>query len=765
MATISLSKKRYHIEVTGWVQGVGFRPYVHRLATGMGLFGWVRNSSNGVEIEVEGEAAVLASFIHTLPQQKPPHAIIASLQTRLIPCHYIAGFVIRPSLANPGNHRHLPLDLATCHACKQELFDPGNRRYHYPFINCTDCGPRYSILTGMPYDRANTTMAAFALCDPCAAEYHDPGNRRFHAEPNACPRCGPVLQYGNRDGTVVATADAALQLAITALRDGKIIAVKGLGGFHLLVDARIEEAVLRLRTRKHRRRKPFAVMFPDLAQVATACELSAEEASLLASPQAPIVLLQRLKENQTVCKAVAPDQPTLGVMLPYTPLHHLLLDALGFPVVATSGNLSDEPLCKDETEMVAMLDQIADAYLAHNRPIANRIDDSVLFVSHGKPVMLRAARGYAPLHIELDEAVLRPLMATGGQLKNTVALAAGHSLLISPHIGDLSALATVRTQRETIETLCSLYAIQPERVACDLHPDYQSTRTAEKLGLPLTGIQHHEAHARSCMAEHRLRGKALGIVWDGTGYGTDGTIWGGEFLQINIRGFQRVAHFLPFPLPGGERAIREPRRAALGVRYAIDGDDCFADLHVSTNDFSTAELAILQQMLTNRTNCPMTSSVGRLFDAVASLTGLCHVSDFEGEAAMALQHAAAAAMADNTVYPFVISPLDESGLNVDWRPMLRQIIDEVAHNHAVGRIAANFHMTLAQMAVTVAQQIGEKVILLSGGCFQNRLLQEQTCQALKTAGFEVYHHHLLPANDGGLAAGQIMTAIPIFQET
>ncbi len=746
------------------MQGVGFRPYVHRLATGMGLFGWVRNSGNGVEIEVEGGAAALASFIHTLPQQKPPHAIIASLQTRLIPCHYIAGFVIWPSLANPGNHRHLPLDLATCDACKQELFDPGNRRYHYPFINCTDCGPRYSILTGMPYDRVNTTMAAFALCDPCAAEYHDPGNRRFHAEPNACPRCGPVLQYGNRDGTVIATADTALQLAITALHNGKIIAVKGLGGFHLLVDARIEEAVLRLRARKHRRRKPFAVMFPDLAQVVAACELSAEEASLLASPQAPIVLLQRLKENQTVCNAVAPDQPTLGVMLPYTPLHHLLLDALGFPVVATSGNLSDEPLCKDETERVAMLGRIADAYLAHNRPIANRIDDSVLFVSHGKPVMLRAARGYAPLHIELDKAVLHPLMATGGQLKNTVALAAGHSLLISPHIGDLSALATVRAQREMIETLCSLYAIQPERVACDLHPDYQSTRTAEKLGLPLASVQHHEAHARSCMAEHGLSGKALGIVWDGTGYGTDGAIWGGEFLQINVRGFQRVAHFLPFPLPGGERAIREPRRAALGVRYAIDGSDCFADLHINAGNFSTAELAILQQMLTNRTNCPMTSSVGRLFDAVASLTGLCHVSDFEGEAAMALQHAAAAAMVNNTVYPFAISPLDESGLNVDWRPMLRQIINEVANNHAAGRIAANFHVTLAQMAVAVAQQIGEKVILLSGGCFQNRLLQEQTYQALQTAGFEVYHHHLLPANDGGLAAGQIMAAIPIFQE-
>lgn len=759
------SGKRYHIEVTGLVQGVGFRPFVHRLAARMGLSGWVRNSGDGVEIEVEGEAAQLARFIRALPQHKPPHAVIASLQPRLIPCDFTEGFVIRPSLASPGIHRHLPLDLATCDACRRELFDPGNRRYRYPFINCTDCGPRYSILTGLPYDRANTTMARFALCDQCAQEYHDPENRRFHAEPNACPHCGPVLQYCDQDGVIAAAAtkDDALQQAINALRDGRIIAVKGLGGFHLLVDARDEEAVLRLRARKHRRRKPLAIMFPDLAQVAAACEISAGETNLLTSPQAPIVLLQRRKENQAVCAAVAPNQSTLGVMLPYTPLHHLLLDALAFPLVATSGNLSDEPLCKDEAEMVAMLGGIADAYLTHNRPIANRIDDSVLFVSNSKPVMLRTARGYAPLHIELNDVISRPLIATGGQLKNTVALAAGRSLLISPHIGDLSAVAAVRAQHEMAETLCSLYAIQPEAVACDLHPDYQSTRTAEKLALPLVKVQHHEAHARSCMAEHGLRGKALAIIWDGTGYGTDNTIWGGEFLQIDSRGFQRAAHFLPFPLPGGEQTIREPRRAALGVCYTIDGDGCFADSHVIAGNFSTVELKILRQMLASRTNCPITSSVGRLFDAVASLTGLCQVSDFEGEAAMALQHAAAAATVGNTVYPFAISPLDKSGMAVDWRPMLRQIIEATANNEPTDQIAASFHATLAQMAVAVARRTDEKIVILGGGCFQNRLLLEQTSEALQMAGFEVYSPQRQPANDGGLAAGQIMAAIQTIQ--
>jgi hydrogenase maturation protein HypF len=672
--------ERWRFQIQGIVQGVGFRPFIYRLALEYGLCGWVNNSAQGVTIEAEASSKQLAAFKVQLLHQKPPHSDIQRLAIEKIePCGE-PDFKIAPS--DPSGHPAAQIvpDLATCPDCLRELFDPNNRRYRYPFINCTHCGPRYSIIENLPYDRPNTTMRRFRMCPTCQTEYEDPLDRRFHAQPNACPHCGPRLALWDATGGVLAVGDTALINAAILIANGKIVALKGIGGFQLLVDARNANAVQRLRERKHRPHKPFAVMFPGLEAVRKSCLVSDTEAGLLRSPEAPIVLLERRKDDVTLCLDIAPQNAACGAMLPYSPLHHLLLAELGFPIVATSGNRSGEPICIDEFEALEDLAGIADYFLVHDRPIGRAVDDSVGRVMAGTPCLLRRARGYAPLAIPLA-GELPDLLATGAELKNTIALSSGRQVIVSQHIGDLENIKTIDSFQKTISDLIRCYDHHPTAVICDLHPDYQATHAAEQLaagyGVPLIPIQHHYAHAVAVMAEHRLTGATLGVIWDGTGYGTDGTIWGGEFLRINERvpGFERVAWLHPFRLVGGDQAAREPRRVALGLCYETFGDIPAALLA----EFDPHELTIMRRMLAQGINSPYTSSMGRLFDGVAALLGLCQRSTFEGQAAIALE---AACTGKNTTrcYPFSVTSItSEAGTFrsiIEWKALISAILDE-----------------------------------------------------------------------------------------
>ncbi len=555
---------RLRVEVRGTVQGVGFRPFVYRLANELTLTGWVNNSPQGAAVEVEGDAGRIAEFLRRLPDEKPRPCVLHSLTpTFLAPVGYIVFEVRSSSEDGPKTAVILP-DLATCADCLREVFDPSNRRFRYPFTNCTNCGPRYSIIEDLPYDRPRTTMKRFPMCDACRAEYDNPADRRFHAQPNACPRCGPHLEFWDAGGDVQAMHDEALRAAAEALRRGDIVAAKGLGGFHLLVEASNQEAVLRLRRRKLREEKPFGLMYPDIESVRRDCRVSEMEEQLLLSPESPLVLLRRTPDAR-IAPAVAPGNPYLGVMLPYTPLHHLLLAELGFPIVATSGNRSDEPICLDEREALTRLAGIADVFLVHNRPIARQVDDSVVRVVMEHEMVLRRARGYAPYPVSVDEP-LPSMLAVGAHQKNTLSIAAGCQIVVSQHIGDLDTPLALEAFRRVAVDLPRLYALEPKAVVCDRHPDYHSTRHAEKMTLSIVRVQHHHAHVRACMAEHGLSGPLLGVAWDGTGLGLDDTIWGGEFLRITDEGFERVAHLRTFRLPGGERGARA---AAHGAGTAV----------------------------------------------------------------------------------------------------------------------------------------------------------------------------------------------------
>jgi len=801
------------VVVRGAVQGVGFRPFVHRLATALELAGWVHNSAQGVFIEVEGPRGALQEFLLRLEAERPPHSFIQSLESRWLDPVGYAGFVIRESQTG-GEPTALVLpDIATCPDCLREIFDPANRRYRYPFTNCTHCGPRFSILTALPYDRANTTMARFAMCPACRAEYEDPANRRFHAQPNACPVCGPQLELRRGGARPRATApgraaegdhrergDAALRAAAEALRRGEIVAVKGLGGFHLMALAQDEAAVRRLRARKQREEKPLALMFPSLQSVRSVCLVSPWEERLLRAPEAPIVLLQRRPAADDsdarlrIAPSVAPGNPLLGVLLPYTPLHHLLLAEVGCPVVATSGNRSDEPICTDEEEAQERLGDIADVFLVHDRPIARHVDDSVVRVVLGRELILRRARGYAPLPVGLSLAPGTPPAATvlgvGAQLKNTVALARGAQVFVSQHIGDLDTAPAHAAFRRVIADFQRLYAASPEVIAADLHPDYLSTQFAAQLcgarpagaaaagadaagpggavlrrpedGSPLgrprlCGVQHHLAHVLACMAENELTPPVLGVAWDGTGYGPDGTVWGGEFLRVTEQRWQRVAHWRAFRLPGGEAAVRQPRRAALGVLYELFGPVVFAwrDL-APLRAFSAAELAVLHTMLARGLNAPWTTSVGRLFDAVAALAGVRQVSRFEGQAAMELEFAREGVETD-ACYDLP-PPAPSLPWVLDWGPLIRGVVQDARAQLPPGGIAARAHNTLVEAIVQVAQRGGERRVVLTGGCFQNRYLTEQAVARLQAAGFQPYWHQRVPPNDGGIALGQVVAA-------
>lgn len=748
----------YRLE--GTVQGVGFRPFVYRVAKALGVRGWVRNDAQGVTICATASPDVLRRFEETLQSEAPSAATIVSF--RRIPTTPLEfspdaiAFRILESDATESIGAFISPDLAVCTDCLRELHDPTNRRYRYPFINCTNCGPRFTIVEALPYDRPNTTMRRFVMCDACRAEYENPLDRRFHAQPNACPACGPHLELWDPHGTLLADREDALAQAVDAVRKGLVLAVKGLGGFHLVVDARNEEAVRLLRRRKRREEKPLALMAPSLSAVEIMGFLSERERCLLTSPTAPILLLRRRPEAN-VAPSVAPGNPYLGVMLPYTPLHHLLMESLGFPVVATSGNLSEEPICIDEHEAIRRLggdEPIADLFLVHNRPIARHADDSVVRVVLGEEMVLRAARGYAPYSMAV-ETPFPTILAVGPHLKNTVAISSGKRVFVSQHVGNLETAEAFAVFRRVVDDFRELYALEPLLVVRDLHPDYLSSQFAENSGLSTQGVQHHAAHVFACMAERRVEPPLLGVSWDGTGFGPDGTVWGGEFLRINSEGsWERAAHLRTFPLPGGETAVKEPRRSALGVLAEVFGDAAYTMRTLPTlRAFREEELSVLRQALARRLNTPLTSSVGRLFDAIASLVGLRQRAAYEGQAAMELEWRLAG-VDERSVYPL---PLVDSVL--DWEPLIRALLEDFRRGVSVGVLSARFHNALVEGILAVAERVGEPRVVLTGGCFQNVTLLEGAVRRLRERGFDVEWPRRVPPNDGGIALGQIFGAV------
>jgi hydrogenase maturation protein HypF len=860
---------RLRTAIRGAVQGVGFRPFVFRLATELKLAGWVNNSPQGVFLEVEGPRGALEEFLVRIETEKPPRSFIQSLESSWLDVAGYTQFEIRESQTSGTKTAVLLPDTATCLACVADIFDPGNRRYFYPFTNCTNCGPRFSIIESLPYDRGNTSMKRFTMCPECQREYDDPRNRRFHAQPNACAVCGPHLELWDARGNPIKEQAAdrpiadntkrALTRAAEAICVGKIVAVKGLGGFHLMATACDNAAVQLLRERKHREEKPFALMFPSLESISSVCEVSPLEERLLRSPEAPIVLLRKATgETQVpdpavparmIAPSVAAANPCLGVMLPYTPLHHLLMSLVRTPVVATSGNLCDEPICIDEKEAAERLEGIADLFLVHNRPIVRHVDDSILRVMAERPMMLRRARGFAPLPVPISNvpSSSQSVLALGGHLKNSIALSVGPQVFVSQHIGDLETeQANVAFQR-VIADFENLYESKPFVIAADAHPDYLSTKFGRRLtetakagnaqhgmaasevrlqksevggesdpsprpsplrkgrggiagrfsanvvrsegvtstlgvqnqgGEEQTGlrcespsfvtVQHHLAHVLSCMAENEVEAPALGISWDGTGYGLDGTIWGGEFFSLIDERWERVAHFRSFCLPGGDKAIKEPRRAALGVLYELCGNAVFSrEDVVPIKAFSKPELASLKTVMTRQINTPKTSSAGRLFDAVASLLGLRHKTRFEGQAAMELEFAIAGnETAESYSLPSVNSalaaknsPSINSPLSLDWSSLIEGILSDIARGVPAGRISAKFHNSLVEVMVLMAQKAGFERVVLSGGCFQNRYLTERAIQRLQEEGFHPYWHQRVPPNDGGICLGQVTAAL------
>ena len=751
---------RYRIRILGAVQGVGFRPFVYRLAAEMKLTGWVINASTGVIIEIQGSRLEINQFVERLKIEKPQIAIINDIKINELPPRRETGFSIEKSTDDKIKTALILPDLATCHDCLNDIFDQDNRRYLYPFTNCTNCGPRFSIIKALPYDRPNTTMSVFEMCEQCREEYENPADRRFHAQPNACPECGPVVQIWNQQGWVLAEKREALRQTVEAVNEGRIVAVKGLGGFHLLADAGNADSIDRLRNLKGREMKPFALMFPSLEAVKDICEVSALEEELLLSVAAPITLLKITKDidlENTIAGSVAPGNPYLGVMLPYTPLHHILMRNLGRPIVATSGNYSDEPICIEENEAIKRLGGIAEMFLMHNRPIARHVDDSIVRIMSGREMIMRRARGYAPLPIPVA-VDLKPTLAVGAHLKNSVALALNKNVFISQHIGDLETELAYNAFTEVIGQLQGLYEKPPEYIACDYHPDYLSSEYAQTQTEKPFKVQHHTAHILSCMAEHNIDSPVLGVSWDGTGLGLDRTIWGGEFITVRGADCRRAATFKTFALPGGDKAVREPRRTAIGLLYEIFGEQIFENKKLSpVRGYSGEELQLIREMLINDLNCPRTSSVGRLFDAVSSILNLHQRISFEGQAAMELEFVLDNVNTDK--YYEIPVTQDDSGLRIlDWTNMYRAIIADFENNIETSEISARFHNSLVEAIVKIAAFLKIKTVVLSGGCFQNKYLTERAVVRLTDEGFDPVWHRQVPPNDGGIALGQIKAA-------
>ena len=760
------SVARRAITIRGVVQGVGFRPFAHGLAARLHVAGFVRNQGDGVVIEAEAEPQVLDHLLHLLASCAPPLARIDAIECREEPPRGDSVFRIDESEPDPAPSDSVAADVATCDDCRREIFDPHDRRYGYAFANCTSCGPRLTLITGLPYDRERTTMAGFVMCARCRAEYEDPRDRRFHAQPIACPDCGPRLEV--REGGRPCGVDDPIAHIARRLRDGRVAAVKGLGGYHLVCDAANEEAVHTLRRRKARDAKPFAVMVADLAAVSALALVTEAERALLVSPAHPIVLLRR-NARPAIAPGVAPGLSTVGVMLPYTPLHHLLLAAVGGgPLVMTSANRSDGPIEHDDHGALERLALIADVFLLHDRPIQVACDDSVVQVVDERPVPVRRARGYAPLPLRLPSPVSRPTLAVGGHLKSTFAFARREQAVISHHIGDLDDYATSCRYREAIASYERLYGLRPERVVHDLHPDYASTRYARARAamedLPRLAVQHHHAHMAAVMAEHGLQEPAIGVAFDGTGYGTDGAAWGGEFLVGDAAAFRRAAHLDYVALPGGAQAIREPWRMAVAHLLAA-GEAADHPSFRARTDART--LATVVKMVERRLNCPPTSSVGRLFDAVAALAGIAAPVSFEGEAAMRLESLAAASPAKG-VYAFEL--LDGGpAMRIGVGPLVRGVSDEARRGVEAADIARRFHSTLAALIARVCARLRESgapsTVVLSGGVFVNRLLASEAAALLRDEGFRVYRHATVPPNDGGLSLGQLAVAAALDRAT
>jgi len=747
-------KKRVKITIKGAVQGVGFRPFVYRLATELNLKGWINNSTQGVFIDAEGDESNVISFIERLKSDKPAISRIQSFEHTYTDVNGFDKFEIVESKSSGAKTALVLPDIATCPDCLEEIFNPVNRRYLYPFTNCTNCGPRFSIIKSLPYDRKNTTMAEFEMCEDCKAEYTNPLDRRFHAEPTACPKCGPQVSLWNEKGTAITEKNDAILKTAELIKQGKIVALKGIGGFQLLVDANNDNAVKELRTRKHRSEKPFALMFPDLDSVRVVCNVSEQEEALLKSIEAPIILLKRKTRSvKSISDEVAAGNPYLGVMLPYSPLHHILMSYLNIPIVATSGNISEEPICIDEKSALEKLNGIADFYLVHDRKILRHVDDSIVRISAGNEYLIRRARGYAPMPIQIagaDESVL----AAGAHLKNTIAVNKGTNVFISQHIGDLENEEAVNAFERVIDDLESFYEINPKAVVCDLHPDYISTKYAKSIGKKVHQVQHHYAHVLSCMAENEITGNVLGVSWDGTGYGTDGTIWGSEFLISDGAEFKRFAHLKSFVLPGGEKAIEQVWRLGFALLYNVYGDKALGmnDIALIKNH-KPGELNLIKQLIDKGINSPVTTSMGRLFDAVTAIIGIKMEANFEAQAAMELEFAAND-IDTNELYEFDIVKEDESYI-IDWKRIVEGVIFDLRSGISNGLISAKFHNTLAEIIIDIAKLAGEKKVVLTGGCFLNKYLHERSINRLKEEKFKVYWHTKVPAGDGGISLGQI----------
>ncbi|MGJ7905198.1 carbamoyltransferase HypF [Actinopolyspora sp. H202] len=763
---------REHIRVAGVVQGVGFRPFVYTLARDLGLTGLVGNDVHGVFVFAEGHSSLLSRFRRALAEQAPPLAVVDEVTATAVEPRGDETFEIALSESSGPRATLVSADSATCVDCLAELGDPGDRRYRYPFLNCTNCGPRFTIVTDVPYDRPLTTMAPFEMCADCEAEYHDPTDRRFHAQPVCCPACGPELRLTDSAGSVL--PGDPLERTVAALRDGGIVALKGLGGYHLAVDAANPDAAATLRKRKHREEKPFAVMAPDLAGARALCEVDEHERELLESRRRPIVLLDR-HPDAAVAEAVAPGNRQLGVMLPYTPLHHLLLAATG-PLVLTSANLSDEPIAYRDATARERLAEIADVFLGHERGIHMRTDDSVVRSFEGRELSVRRSRGRVPEPVRLRRELPRPVLACGAELKNTFCVAKGANAFVSHHIGDLENYETLRSFTEGIEHFERLFDIAPEVVAHDLHPEYLSTKYAvEREDVELVGVQHHHAHIASCLVDNGERGPVLGVAFDGLGFGTDGTIWGGEFLLADLADFRRLAHLEQVAMPGGDRAVKQPWRMAVSQLLSCYGTEAPGDLGVLRRNES--QLSAIARMCEGGVNAPPTSSAGRLFDAVAAILGVRDAVSYEGQAAIELEQLAdreerghyAVALPDSGTLPDSVT-LPDSGasevgnppLSVPAGQLVRAVVDELRGGQRYEVIAARFHNGVAELIARLCERLrdttGVDEVALSGGVFQNTLLLRRTVDALRRSGFRVLLHSNVPTNDGGICLGQVAIA-------
>jgi hydrogenase maturation protein HypF len=713
------------------------------------LKGYVSNTNEGVEIEAEGNEDFLLEFIQRINSEKPPISIIQKLKTEKLSLNNFREFEIRKSSLKGYPYTIMFPDIATCPECLKETFDKKNRRYLYPFTNCTNCGPRYSIIESLPYDRARTTMKAFHMCSECKGEYDDPSNRRFHAQPNACHVCGPHMELWDKKGDIIESHLNALLSSVRLIKEGKIIAVKGLGGFHLIADALNPEAIEKLRIRKGREEKPFALMYPDIKSVKKDCVVSEKEEELLTSVRSPIVLLKK-REGCSVAEAVAPKNPNLGVMIPYTPLHHILMKHLKTPVVATSGNLSEEPICTDENEAISRLNGIADLFLVHNRPIYRHVDDSIARIVMNNNIILRRSRGYAPMPVLTENRQGKNIISVGGHLKNTIAVSKGSEVFISQHIGDLESIESYNSFRNTLSKFSEVYKINPDIVICDSHPDYISAKYAKENFKNVLSVQHHVSHIFSVIAENDISMPVLGIAWDGAGYGDDKTVWGGEFIVIDDKGYSREAHLKKFPLPGGASSFKNIYKTAFGLLYEIFGEEL---IEIIPGISDLKEYGILVNMVKKNINSPRCSSAGRLFDAVAFITGVRKTAGFEGQAAMELEFLTDGVISEDS---YEIELINENDMLVlDWENMLRGVIEDSKNNLDLKIISVKFHNSLVNVIVKTAEKIGIRNVALTGGCFQNRYLLENSIHRLKEKGFNVYWNREVPANDGGISLGQI----------